>query len=71
MIAKSWWEILHNYCFLDFSLFIFTGWIYDHSGSYDAGFVYLGAVEATGALIFAADHLRQNYNRDEKNKLSA
>ena len=40
--------------------FMFKGWIYDQTGSYDVGFFFLGFAQATGALIFAADHLRQN-----------
>ena len=52
--------------FYSFSLFVclFTGWMYDQNGSYDSGFVFLGVMQATGALIFAANHLRQNYNRN-------
>ena len=49
-------------------MFIFEGWMYDHSGSYDSGFVFLGVVQATGALIFAADHLRQNYDGNKQNE---
>ena len=48
-------------------LFAFKGWMYDHSGSYDSGFLFLGVIQATGAFIFAADHLRQNFNRNNEN----
>ncbi|XP_072018083.1 monocarboxylate transporter 12-like [Amphiura filiformis] len=34
------------------------GWIYDHTGSYDAGFIFLGVIQAIGVLAIAADHMR-------------
>ncbi|XP_072019361.1 monocarboxylate transporter 12-like [Amphiura filiformis] len=34
------------------------GWIYDHTGNYDAGFTFLGAIQAVGVLAIAADHMR-------------
>ena len=46
-------------------LFTFKGWMFDHSGSYDSGFVFLGVVQATGALVFAADHLQDKRNRNK------
>ena len=51
-----------------FCLFTFAGWMYDHSGSYDSGFVFLGVVQATGGLVFAADHLYQNWKKNKQNK---
>ena len=44
------------YCFMS------LGWIYDHTGSYDAGFFFLGAAQAEGGLALAADHLRKRCN---------
>ena len=42
--------------------FTLKGWLYDKSGNYDAGFYFLGAVQAAGTLVLAADHLRKNYS---------
>ncbi|XP_072051716.1 monocarboxylate transporter 13-like [Amphiura filiformis] len=36
-----------------------SGWIYDYTGSYDAGFILLGTLQAISALAVAADHLYQ------------
>ncbi|XP_072040504.1 monocarboxylate transporter 11-like [Amphiura filiformis] len=33
------------------------GWIYDHTGSYDAAFFFLGAVQAFGVIVLVVDHL--------------
>ena len=49
-----------------FRLFVLKGWLYDQSGSYNPGFIFLGAVLAIGTLLFAADGLRQNCNKDER-----
>ena len=37
------------------------GWIYDQSGSYDTGFMFVAAVQGTGILALAADY---EYERD-------
>ena len=57
------YEPCYLFCSLFFSFVYLKGWMYDHTGSYDIGFAFLGVVQATGALVFAADHLRQKCNR--------
>ncbi|XP_072018518.1 monocarboxylate transporter 11-like [Amphiura filiformis] len=40
-------------------------WIYDHTGSYDAGFIFLGVIQAIGVLAIAADHMRQKMTKND------
>ena len=66
-------EFLHRFMKKVFFLISnsLTGWIYEHTGSYDGGFVMLGAVRGVGIFVLALDVLRvsrQESGKEDRSK---
>ncbi|XP_072025126.1 monocarboxylate transporter 13-like [Amphiura filiformis] len=57
LLAKAFaWRMAISGFVRIFSGFL-VGWTYDYTGTYDAGFILLGAVQALGVIVLVVDHL--------------